>query len=123
MGAELVEQRDVLARHVRQVLQQPRDDPLVRRGASNVAETDANAVGPFDRLAKWRRADGRFKGTNHGFPFVRQPGRVRRRNHRRPALGELYGQIALAIGKINSHQLDRAIVPIIVAVAKNFQQR
>jgi hypothetical protein len=122
MRAELVEQGDILARHMREMLEQPRDDPLIRCGASNVAETDADAVGPFDRFMKRRRADRIFQRTDHGFPFIRQPGRVRRRNHRRPALGKLYGQIALAIGKVNSHQSGRAIVPLMAFVAKDFQR-
>ena len=51
MGAELVEQSNILAADVRQVLEQPRDEPIVRRCARDVREGNADFIAWPDDLS------------------------------------------------------------------------
>ena len=56
MGAQLIEQSDVLARHAGQIIQQPGNQPVIGRGARQIGEGNADAVAGFDPLAQ--RAGG-----------------------------------------------------------------
>src|SRR5262245_33966838 len=106
MGAELVEERDVLARDVRQVLEQPGNDPVVRSGSRDVGERDANLVTRLDDLFERLCADGAFERVDERGAFVLQARNVRWRNDNRAVFGKIHGQMALAVSKVNFHSSD-----------------
>ncbi len=89
--------------NMRQMLQQPRDEPVIRRRAGDVREADATGrVGRIHSLQR-PRADGLFQRGDHRRPLVRQPRRVRRLDDRRPFVRQLNRQMSLAVGKLEFH--------------------
>ena len=66
VGAELVEQGDVLGRHAGQVFQQPGDQAVIGRGARQVGEGDADAVAGLDPLAQRAGGDRVIQGGKDG---------------------------------------------------------
>ena len=104
MGAKRVEQGDVFARHVGQMREQPRNEPVIRRGAGDVGEDDAHAVGGLDLCEERLGRDGIFERANDGGAFVRQTGRMRRHDDGGTVVGKFDGQVALAVSKFNFHK-------------------
>jgi len=97
VGAQLVEQRDLLARHAGQIIQQPGDEAVIGGGARQVGEGDANAVARLDPLAQGTGLDGLVQRGADGGLFVRQAGTVGRLDDGGSAVGKFDGQMALAV--------------------------
>ena len=74
MRAERIQQRDLLGARAGafEILEQPRDQPLIRRGAGDVGVDDADAAPGLKPLAQRRRADGRLERGQHGGALVGQ---------------------------------------------------
>ncbi len=70
MGAELVDECDVVGRNVMQVLEQPGDEAVVGGGAGDVAKRDADFGTGLDPITKGRAVDGMFEGVEDGGFFV-----------------------------------------------------
>ena len=105
--AERVEQRDLFARNVREMFEQPGNEPVVRCRARDVGENDADLRARLDPVAQWFRSDRIFERLKNRRALILQARRVRRRDHRRLPLGQLDGQLALAVGEIHFHGSNR----------------
>jgi hypothetical protein len=80
VGAELVQQRDLIARHAGQIIQEPRDQAVVGRGSRQVGEGDANAVARLDPLAQRAGGDRLVEGGDDGGALIGQTWTVGRLN-------------------------------------------
>ena len=104
--AELVEQRDVFARHVLQIIEQPRNETFVRRGARDVGEQDAYPVARLEPLAQRARADRAVERREHRATLVGQARRVRGLDDRRAVVGQFDGQVSLSVGQVHFHKKE-----------------
>lgn len=103
MGAELVQQRDVLARMKSEIFQQPGNEPVIGRRASEVGKRDNNFVGWLDPLPKRPGADGIGKGSHDRAFFVRQGGTMGWSDHGRAIVGQINGNVAASVCEIYFH--------------------
>ena len=103
MRAELIQQRDILARELGQILQQPRNDPLVGRGAGDVGERDADFVGRLDPFAQRLGGNRRLQRRHDGGLFIRQAGIMRWGDDRDAIVRQIELQMAAAVSEINFH--------------------
>ena len=109
MRAELIQQRDVLARqHGLKMRQQPGNDPVIRRGARDVGEEDAHFRLRRDQFEQGQRANRLFQCAQHRALFIRQARRVAGRDHGGAAVGKFHRQPALAISEIHFHAWRKA---------------
>src|ERR1043166_420184 len=104
MGAKLVEQGDVSARDIGEVLEQPGNEPLVRRGAGDVGEQDRDAVASFNPLAQRVRGNRLLESSQDRGMLVRQARRVRGLDDGRVLVGQIESQMALAVSEIDAHR-------------------
>ena len=98
MGAELVEQSDILSWNVCQTLEQPRNEAVIGRGPRQIGEANANPILRLDPLPQRRRADWVFQRGQHRRTLVRHAGIVRRLDHGCLRLWQIDRQVTLAIG-------------------------
>ena len=75
MRAEGIEQGDLLARDPGQAVKQPGNQAVVRRGAGDVGEDDANAAAGFSHSRKGRAPMGFSKRRQHSAALIGQAGR------------------------------------------------
>ncbi len=101
--AEGVEQRDPLAGHVAQFLKQPGNQAIVRGGARDVGEHDADPVTAAGPLAQRRRADWMRQGVADRRALVRQTGQVRRLDDGGLSFWQVHRQFSLAVSKMHFH--------------------
>jgi len=107
VGAQRVEERDVLPRHarpLRQIAQHGGQDQAVRRGARDIREHDPNLVIRCDHVPQSRRPDGPLQSG-----FQRSGGKGQTRNeagfHNRgiPRIREINPQPGFSVGKFDAH--------------------
>ena len=103
MSPKLIEQRDALAWNVAQMLQQPGNEPMIRRGSRDVRKADANAVVRLDPFAERARFDRFFQRLKNGLLLIGQTGRVRRLDDSRPLFRQLDGQVPASVSKLDFH--------------------
>ncbi len=97
VGAELVEQGDVLGRHAGQIFQQPGDQAVIGRGARQVGEGDANVGAGLDPLAQREGGDRVIQCGKDGAALIGQAGTVRGFDDGDGSVGQGDGQMALAV--------------------------
>src|SRR5439155_5452122 len=97
MRAKLVQQRDILARRMTDVFQQPGNDPLVGGRPRDIGEGDANTVGRSDGLEQRPGADWILQCREDGGLFVGQTGMVRWPDDRDAVVRQVHTQLTPAI--------------------------
>ena len=100
--AELVQQRDVVAWPA-EMLEQPRDDPVVRCRAGDVGERNADFRVWRDAFKQRLAADRFLQRAEHGRLFIGQAGDVRRLDDCRSVVGNLDGKMAGAVCQVDCH--------------------
>ena len=85
------------------MLEQPRDDPVVRRRARDVGEGDAYLLPRLHDFLQRLRADRALQRTNHRRALIGQSRLVQRRDDRRAVLGQFNRQVSLTVGEHDFH--------------------
>ncbi len=73
MGAQGIDEHNVLRGDVGKFLQQHRQHPLAGLWAGDVAEDDGHCVVGFHQIPQRRRADGLSQGAPDGFCLIGEP--------------------------------------------------
>jgi hypothetical protein len=107
MGTELIEQEDVFARVIGQVFEQPWDQSIVRSGACEIREGDADAIGRSDPFAEWRGSDRVIEGMRDSRLLVFEARLAGGFDHRGAIGGEIDLEVRLAVGELDVHSAAR----------------
>ncbi|MFM1943102.1 MAG: hypothetical protein RI897_2084 [Verrucomicrobiota bacterium] len=103
VGAELVDERDAIGVDVLEVFEEPGDEAVVRGGAGDVAEGDADCGVGLDPFAEGWGVDGVIQGVEDGGFFVGQTGGVLGLDDGDVGVVEVEGEVVSAVGESDGH--------------------
>jgi hypothetical protein len=114
MRAELAEQSDLVSLHssLFQVIQKPRDHPVIGRRPGDVGEQDANATTWREPLPERGRTQRRLERCPHRALFIREGRGVTGLDHRGGVVGKYHRKATASVGQRNRH--DRAVNPAFI---------